>query len=81
MSETIYQIEFQTKTEIGFKDHYETTFAWDFLPRVGDMIAIDGYYHKVLCVEYDYKHKIEPTVYIESIGDYVEYTEKYLANL
>lgn len=81
MSETIYQIEFQTKTGSGFKDHYETTFPWDFLPRVGDVIAIDGYYNKVLCVEYDYKHKIEPTVYIESLGDYEEYSKKFLANL
>lgn len=81
MSEAIYQIEFKTKTESGFKDCYETTFAWDFLPRVGDVITIDGYYHKVLCVEYDYKHKIEPTVYIESMGNYAEYTEKYLVNL
>lgn len=81
MSETIYHIEFQTKTESDFKGHYKTTFAWDFLPIVGDVIAIDGYYNKVLCVEYDYKHKIEPKVYIEPLGNYEEYSKKCLANL
>jgi len=79
--ETVFKIIFEAKRAGIWADMFEAEMNFNYLPRVGDVINIDSCYMKVLVVEYDYKFQFNPTLRVEELGHFEEYTENFLSNL
>ncbi|EKN4603634.1 hypothetical protein ACFJ92_000880 [Vibrio parahaemolyticus] len=79
--ETVFKITFEAKKAGVWVDIFEAEMYFNYLPRVGDVINIDSCYMEVLAVEYDYKFQFNPTLRVEEIGDFEEYSERLLSKL
>ncbi|CAH7381595.1 conserved hypothetical protein [Vibrio chagasii] len=79
--ETVFKITFEANRDGVWSDIFEAEMKFNYLPRVGDIINIDCCYMKVLVVEYDYKFQFNPTLRVEELGHFEEYSQKYLSNL
>ncbi|EGR2846913.1 hypothetical protein NMS01_000626 [Vibrio cholerae] len=79
--ETVFKITFEANRAGVWADIFETEMNFNYLPRVGDIINIDSCYMKVLVVEYDYKFQFNPTLRVEELGHFEEYSQNLLSNL
>jgi len=50
-------------------DSFDDSFKMDLVPRVGDVIEVDGYYYLVESVMYSYKSSVCVTAYVDCLGD------------
>ena len=76
--ETVFKIIFEAKRSGIWVDIFETEMNFNYLPRVNDIINIDSCYMKVLFIEYDYKFQFNPTLRVEELGDFEEYSRSHI---
>jgi hypothetical protein len=76
--ETVFRINFEAKRNGSWVNIFDTEMFFNYLPRVKDIINVDSCYMKVLAVEYDYKFQFNPTVRVEEVGHFEEYSRNHL---
>ncbi|AVI66630.1 hypothetical protein G3444_10445 [Shewanella baltica] len=76
--DTVFHINFEAKEEGKWTNVYGTTMFFNYLPRMGDIIDVDSCLMRVLFVEYGYKSQFNPTVRVEQLGHFEEYSRNHL---
>ena len=76
--ETVFRVNFAAKRNDSWVNIFDSEMFFNYLPRTKDIVNIDSCYMKVLTVEYDYKFQFKPTLRVEELGHFEEYSRNHL---
>lgn len=81
----VFNVSFLTPFSVGntihnYQDNFGCRFPFNFLPRIGDTIEIDGAYFKVLELTYSYKNQLDVDLYLKPLGDIDSFEHVICAN-
>ncbi|MBQ4864393.1 hypothetical protein J8L98_22125 [Pseudoalteromonas sp. MMG013] len=65
-----FECEVYSIHDKGLHCEFGQSFTFDYLPRIGDLIGLEGFYYRAKDVAINQQSQYEPTLIVTAVGDW-----------